>query len=145
MAALDGKNLDFYDNLTAEEKKEFSTYLILRYASTVKGSKDIEEYYLLATQKRVNQNFWALNKHTKLQWLTCTTVSPGIGNQYHYWLASKKKKAKTPIRKFMEILYPNSSDKEMDLLAELNNESDCKQYAQELGWTDKEIKTFFRK
>jgi hypothetical protein len=142
--ALDNKDLDFYDNLTDEEKKKFSNYLMLRYASAVKGYREIEEYYLLATNKRVNKNFWDLNKHPKLQWMVVQTASPGIGNQYHAWIAPKKKKSTTAIRKFVELVYPNSSDKELDILASINDGKTCKEYAKELGWTDKEIKNYFK-
>ena len=58
MAQLDRKNREFYDDLTDEEKKKFSTYLMLKYAASVDGSRDLQEWYLRATNERVNQYFF---------------------------------------------------------------------------------------
>ena len=35
MAQFDKKNREFYDNLTPEEKKKFSNFLMIRYGSSV--------------------------------------------------------------------------------------------------------------
>ena len=51
MAQLDAKNYDFYDELNDEERKKFSTYLMLRYAASVQGSPDLQEWYLRATNE----------------------------------------------------------------------------------------------
>ena len=61
MAQLDIKNRAFYDELTDDEKKKFATYLMLRYAASVEGSDDLQEWYLRATNDKVNQNFFDLN------------------------------------------------------------------------------------
>ena len=39
MAQLDAKNYDFYDELNEEERKKFSTYLMLRYAADRKSTR----------------------------------------------------------------------------------------------------------
>ena len=86
LAALDFKDRRFRQKLTDEERKKFSTYLMLRYSASVEGSADLQAYYLIATNENVNKNFFELGKkHDELQWLTCTTVSPGMGKQRHYW------------------------------------------------------------
>ena len=51
MAAYDRKDRDYYDKFTVEEKKQFSTYLMLRYGASVGGNKDLQAYYLMATNK----------------------------------------------------------------------------------------------
>jgi len=141
MAQLDAKNYDFYDELNEEERKKFSTYLMLRYAASVQGSPDLQEWYLRATNDRVNQNFFDLNRHPKLQWLLCTTVSPGMGVQRHYWQAAKKKdSANSKAVKFILKLYPHLKQDEAELLAEINTEKDLKQFARQMGMTDQEIK-----
>ena len=145
MAAYDRKDRDYYDKFTDEEKKQFSTYLMLRYGASVGGNKDLQAYYLMATNKYVNKYFFDLNKHTKLQWLMCTTVSPNMGNQFHYWLASKKKEGKSTnkLRKVVAELYPNMKSDEMDMFLEMNTEKEIKEYCKELGWDDKRIKSDF--
>ena len=145
MAAYDRKDRDYYDKFTDEEKKQFSTYLMLRYGASVGGNKDLQAYYLMATNKFVNKHFFDLNKHTKLQWLMCTTVSPNMGNQFHYWLAAKKKEGKSTnkLRKVVAELYPNMKSDEMDMFMSMNTEKEIKEYCKELGWDDKRIKSEF--
>ena len=57
LGAMDRKQKGFYDSLTDEEKKAFSAFLMNRYASSVKGNPALQEWWLIATNKRVNTNF----------------------------------------------------------------------------------------
>lgn len=141
MAQLDTKNRAFYDELNDEERKKFATYLMLRYAASVDGSPDLQEWYLRVTNERVNTNFFDLGKHPKLQWLLCTTVSPDMGRQRHYWQASKKKEgSNTKALKFLTKLYPHLRTDELELLAELNDVKELKALAKTMGMPDSEIK-----
>ena len=140
MAAFDRKDRDYYDKFTDEEKKKFSTYLMLRYGASVAGSSDLQAYYLMATNERVNKNFFDLNKHPKLQWLLCTSVSPAMGKQHHYWQATKKKEGNNKAQKFLAKLYPTLKQDEIDLLAQINDKRDIERLARELGLDDKQIK-----
>lgn len=141
MAQLDTKNRGFYDELTEEERKKFATYLMLRYAASVEGNADLQEWYLRVTNERVNQNFFDLSKHPKLQWLLCTSVSPGMGRQRHYWQASKKKEgSNSKITKFLTKLYPHMKTDEIELLAEINDLKEIKKLARDMGIPDSEIK-----
>jgi hypothetical protein len=140
MAAYDRKDRAYYDNFTEEDRKKFSTYLMLRYGASVTGSSDLQAYYLLAVNERVNKNFFDLNKHTKLQWLCCTTVSPGMGRQSHYWQGTKKKEGNSKASKFLAKLYPNLRDDELDVLVAINDTKSLKLLGQQLGMDDKTIK-----
>jgi hypothetical protein len=141
MAQLDTKNRKFYDELNEEERKKFSTYLMLRYAASVEGGPDIQEWYLRVTNERINANFFDLGKHPKLQWLLCTTVSPDMGRQRHYWQASKKKEgSNSKALKFLTKLYPHLRTDELELLAELNDANELKAVAKTMGMSDSEIK-----
>ena len=141
MAQLDTKNRKFYDELNEEERKKFATYLMLRYAASVEGGPDIQEWYLRVTNERVNANFFDLGKHPKLQWLLCTTVSPDMGRQRHYWQASKKKEgSNSKALKFLTKLYPHLRTDELELLAELNDTKELKALAKTMGLSDSDIK-----
>jgi hypothetical protein len=141
MAQLDTKNRAFYDELNEEERKKFATYLMLRYSASVEGGPDIQEWYLRVTNERVNANFFDLGKHPKLQWLLCTTVSPDMGQQRHYWQASKKKEgSNSKALKFLTKLYPHLRTDELELLAELNDTKELKALAKSMGMSDAEIK-----
>jgi acyl-CoA synthetase (AMP-forming)/AMP-acid ligase II len=140
MAAFDRKDRAYYDKFTDEQRKSFSTYLMLKYGANVSGSADMQAYYLMSTNERVNKHFFDLGKHPKLQWLSCTTVSPGMGNQFHYWLKAKKKEGDNKSQKFLAKLYPNMKSDEIDLMAKINDKRDIADMARNLGLDDKSIK-----
>lgn len=143
MAKLDQKDRDFYDSLDDDEKKKFSTFLMIRWGSCVSGDFDLQAYYLQMTNERLNKNFFAVNKskHDKLNWLAATTISPGIGNMRHNWISQKKKENANPkVRKFFAAFYPGMKDEDLDLLAGMNDVKDVKKFAEELGWTKEQIK-----
>ena len=140
MQAYDRKDRAYYDKFTDEQRKSFSTYLMLKYGANVSGSADMQAYYLMATNERVNKHFFDINRHTKLQWLACTSVSPGMGNQFHYWLKTKKKEGDNKSQKFLAKLYPNMKSDEIDLMARINDKRDIADMARNLGLDDKLIK-----
>ena len=141
MTQFDRKNRKFYDELTNEERKKFSTYLMLRYGASVEGNADLQEWYLLATNERMNINFFDLGKHPKLQWLLATAVSPGMGTQRHYWQGAKKKEgSNSKAVKFITQLYPYMKQDEVELLADINTTKELKELAKQSGWADQDIK-----
>ena len=143
MAQFDYKNRTFYDELSDEERKKFSPFLMIRWGAAVEGNADLQAYYLVSVNERLNKHFFDINtaKHKKLQWLLATTVSPGMGKQYHKWLAAKKKEsANNKSEKFIAQLYPNLKNDEIKLLAEINSKDNLKKLARDLGWSDAEIK-----
>lgn len=134
MAMFDQKNREFYDSLTPEEKKKFSNFLMIRYGSSVQGSADLQHFYLVSTNERLNKHFFAINKHPKLQWLCATTVSPGMGTFRHNWIAPKKKEAgESAIKKQLMEIYPNMKDDEIDLMAKINTKKDIDAYLKSSG------------
>ena len=66
--------------------------------------------------------------------MCATTVSPGLGNQFHQWIAPKKKEAgASGIRKQLAELYPHLKDDEIELMAELNTKKDIDAYLKASG------------
>ena len=134
MAQFDSKNRGFYDELTAEEKKKFSNFLMIRYGSSVQGSRDLQEFYLISTNERLNKHFFTINRHPKLQWLSATTVSPDMGTQRHQWIAPKKKEPGAGgIKKQLAELYPHLKDDELELMAKINTKKDIDDYIKASG------------
>ena len=134
MRVFDRKDRTFYNSLTDEERKKFSNYLMIRWGSSVEGSKELQEFYLIATNERFNKNFFTINRHPKLQWLTATTVSPGLGTHRHTWIAPKKKETgASAIRKQLAELYPHYKDDEIELMAKLNTKKDIDAHLKEMG------------
>ena len=89
MQQFDRKNRNFYNELSDEERKKFSNFLMLRWGSAVEGSRELQEFYVIALNERFNKHFFTLSKHPGLQWLCATTVSPDMGTPRHTWIDRK--------------------------------------------------------
>jgi hypothetical protein len=134
MAKFDRKDREFYNSLTDEERKKFSNYLMIRWGSAVQGSRELQEFYIIATNERLNKRFFDINRHPRLQWLTATSVSPGLGTQRHVWIAPRKKEAGVSgIKKQLAELYPHLKDDELDLLTKITDKKDIDAYLKKLG------------
>jgi len=134
MRQLDAKNRDFYDELTPEERRKFSTFLMVRWGSAVDGSREIQEYYVQSTNHYLNKHFFTMHRHPKLQWLMATAVSPGMGAMRHNWIAPKKKEAgASAIKKQLRELYPHFKDDEIDLMAALTDKKELAQLQRAYG------------
>jgi hypothetical protein len=134
MRQLDLKNRNFYDDLTDEERKKFSTYLMVRWSSGVQGSQELQEYYVQSCNHYLNKNFFAVSRHPKLQWLMATAVSPGMGSHKHQWISPKKKEpGGNAIRKKLAELFLELKDDELDLLAAITTKQELDQYIRDLG------------
>jgi len=134
MRCLDSKDRSFYDSLTEEERKKFSNYLMIRWGSSVVGPSELQEYYLIACNERLNKHFFELSKHPKLQWLLATTISPGMGNHRHQWIAPKKKeKGDNEIKKALLDLYPTMKADEINMLSKMITKKELREMMKDLG------------
>jgi hypothetical protein len=134
MSEFDRKNRNFYQELTDEERKKFSTYLMIRWGSSVQGSRDLQEFYLISANQRLNKHFFSLSRHPKLQWLCATTVSPGLGTHRHAWVAPKKKEPSAgSIKKQLAELFPHLRDDEIEVMASINTKKDVEAYVKATG------------
>lgn len=137
MRMFDRKVRSFYDDLTPEERKKFSTYLMIRWGSAVEGSRELQEFYVIATNERLNKHFFDLSRHPKLQWLLATTVSPDMGTPRHTWIAPKKKETGLSAKKKqLAKLYPHYKDDEIDLLAQITDQKEINALLKQHGDTD---------
>jgi hypothetical protein len=142
MKQFDSKNRMFYRELTDEERKKFSNFLMIRWGSSVQGSAELQQYYLLSCNENLNKHFFDLAKHPELQWLAATTVSPGMGTFRHDWIKQKKRESSgNKAVKFLRQIYPEYNNDELELLARINDAADLKKLAREHGWDDKRIKS----
>jgi hypothetical protein len=134
MRQFDRKNREFYDELTAEERKKFSNYLMIRWGSSVEGSRDLQEFYVISCNERFNKHFFDLGKHPKLQWLLATTVSPDMGTPRHPWIAPKKKEpGASSFKKQLSELFPHMKTDEIDLLASITTKKELDAYIRQHG------------
>jgi len=124
--AIDSKNYAYYDALSAEQQKKIVPYMLVFWISALRGSRDLQSYYLQSTNHYANQYIFNefVQKNPKLQWLMLCAASPGLGKQFHLWIPHIKDrvaKLKEPakVKDMMEYykkIYPNNDE---SLLAEV--------------------------
>ena len=125
MRQFDRKNRSFYDELTLEERKKFSNYLMIRWGSAVDGNSELQEYYVQSCNHYLNTHFFDVNKHPQLQWLMATAVSPGLGTPRHPWIAPRKKEAGLSAkRRALVEMYPDYKDDEIDVMCEITTQKE---------------------
>lgn len=143
MAALDRKDRNYFDDMTDEEKKKFSPYLMVRWGSSVSGDPMLQSYYLMSTNENLNKNFFDISstQHKKLMWLMSTTISPDMGNQYHQWIAPGKKGSQSKSAKLFREMRPDLNEDEIALLCEINSKEEIKELAVQHGFDEKQIRS----
>ena len=136
MAALDSKDRAWYDELTDEERKKFSNFLMIRWSSAVGGDTELQQYYVQSCNHYLNKHIFDINKHPKLQWLCCTAVSPGMGNHRHNWIAPKKKdKGNSANKKQLMELFPSMKADDINTMAALVDKKEIAAYLKDHGVT----------
>ena len=143
MLAIDRKNRSWYDNLNDEQKKAFSAWMMMRYASSVQGGNAAS--YLFMVNECVNKNFMDLSKHPELQWLLFTLCGSGKKEYHPYIKPPTSRKKKNKVGEWLSEQYPLLKADEISMLMEINDTEDFKNLAREAGMTDKEIKELFGK
>jgi hypothetical protein len=137
MREFDLKNRDFYTDLTDEEKKKFSNFLMIRWGSSVQGSRDLQEFYVISTNERLNKHFFSINKHPQLQWLCASSVSPGMGAHRHQWISPKKKDenlANTGTKKKqLMTIFPNMKGSDAEVMSKIISQKEIDAYIRDLG------------
>ena len=123
LSALDKKDYGYYDRLTTEQKKKFVPFMMLHWMSAIKGSKDLQSYYLQSVDYHTNKYFLneTVSKHPKLQWLMLCASSPGLGKQFHQWIPHIKdriSKLKEPAKlkdtkEYFTKIYPKANKDEL--------------------------------
>lgn len=138
MRMLDTKQRNFYGSLTDEERKKFSNFLMIRWSSCIDGNKELQEYYVQSCNHYLNKHFFTINKHPKLQWLSATAVSPGLGAMKHNWIPPKKKESGAGAkRKQLQEIYPHYKDDEIDVMMKITTQKEIDAWFQAAGYDKK--------
>ena len=143
MAALDKRDRKYYNNLTPEQKKAFSSWMMMRYASSVQG-KDAA-HYIYMTNELVNRDYSEVSKHPELQWLLLSACGVGKVQFHPYLKPPNAKKKKEKVSEFIYSILPHMKGEEVDLLKQINSKDELKEYARSHGYDDKTIKDIFGK
>ena len=127
LEAMDRKDYGYYDRLTIEQQSKFSGYMMLLWASYVKGAHQV------ASLKRVNRiaNLYffddAVRSDKKLQWLILCAASIGKGKQYREFLPNlnvkvvrlQKKAELDEVKKYFSKVHPNVDQELIDEISKL--------------------------
>ena len=134
LAAIDMGAKEIWDELSDDEKKQVSFYLLNRYVSSQKGQRDSQELAVFKTNEYYNKGFFTLSKHKKLLWQLLCIAGNTKKIQYHEWIGYKhKNKSNSKIIKFLQKIYPNMKQDEVELLARISTKKELKQLAEEHG------------
>ena len=141
LAAIDRNDFDFYSRLDKDQKKAFSPWLAMRYASSASGQAAY--HYLLMVNDIVNVDFSVLKKHPELQWKLLAVCGQG-SPAFHPYMAPGRSKKKSKLHKFLLGLNPNLNTEELDLLLAMNDKDDITELAKNNDYSDKEIKELLK-
>lgn len=117
LKALDARDKSYWDKLSPEARKEFSPYIMLRWASAIQDNNPIlQEWYLTETNQTINANFWTLSKHPKLVWLLMCQIGSTRRVRHEYIKRNQDRKDKTLTA--LQKIYPATKTKDLELLAQ---------------------------
>jgi hypothetical protein len=132
LAAVDMGAKSVWDEISDEERKQVSFWLLNRYVSSVKGNYEKTAMAVFKTNEYYNKNYMEVSKHPKLQWqLLCQSGNTGK-IEYHPWQGFKKKTSdNNKAVKLIEKIYPNMKMDEVELLAGTFTKKELKELAEE--------------
>lgn len=142
LRAVDTRDYSFYENLTDEEKKAFSPYILMRYTSNFQGERDLQEWFLERTNELVNKDHWTLSKnHKALLWKLFAGIGAGQ-TVYHPYLAAGKKSKANKIEKLLADLNPAMKLDDIKLLASMMDNKDKEELFDKMGFDKKQRKEY---
>jgi len=142
LKAVDTKDYKFYDNLTEEEKKSFSPFILMRYTASVQGDYDVQSHFLEMTNECVNKNHWELSKnHKALLWKLFAVTGVGVP-AYHPYLAAGKKEKANKIEKLLCEIYPAMKLEDIKVMASLMGKDDINELFDKMGFDKKQRKEY---
>mgnify|MGYP000868552306 CR=1 FL=1 len=141
LAAIDLNGTSVWDELTDAQRKQVSFWLLNRYVSSIKGSRDDVELAIFKTNEYYNKNWNVLGaRHPKLQWLLlCASGNTGK-IEYHPWIGLKQKKdTNNKTVKLLQQIYPDKKLDEVELIARISTKQEVRELARELGYDKVDI------
>jgi hypothetical protein len=142
LSAVNNRDHNFYKNLTEEEKKVFSPYILMRFVSNPKCDIETYEFILDRVNELVNKNHWQLSKnHKELLWKLFASCGVGFDLKYSYLKMGSKAKV-NKIEKLLLELNPTMKVDDVKLMASLMSKADIKQLFDDLGFDEKQRKEY---
>ena len=143
MAAIDKRDKGWYNRLNAEQTKAFSTWMMMRYASSVQGKN--AAHFIFMVNELVNKNFEEIYKHPELQWMLMSMCGTGKIEFHPYIKPPNSRKKKNKVTEFLSDLFPTLKSDELEMILDIHTQDELKQLAEAHGYDDKAIKDIFGK
>jgi uncharacterized Fe-S radical SAM superfamily protein PflX len=145
LGALDCGAKEVWDELTAEQRKSVSFFLLNRYMSSVKtGNRELQEHFVLTVNEYYNKHWNDLQKHPKLLWQLLSMCAHDTKKiMFHEWIAHKKTPANKKTR-ILEQFYPGKKADELYLMSKLMTDKDVKELCRQYGMSESEIAAKFK-
>lgn len=122
--AIDNKNYNWYAELSEEQKKKFTAYMLTHWTSAIKKTGPVAAYYLMSVNEKANQYLFneKIQANPELQWLMLCAASPGMGKQFHQWIPNIKDRVaslrdravKKDVKDYFTKIYPGASKSDID-------------------------------
>lgn len=150
MNAVDKRNKNYYtqlkNELTDDQFKKFSTYMIQRWASCVDGPLELQEQYIINLNDYSNLDYIATtSEHDELRWMAIALC--GLGDKRttikHNFIPPKGKKT-DKLTAWLIEQFPQMNDSEIELFRELNGDGVLQDMAEAKNLGDKKIKELFK-
>lgn len=140
LPALDTRNKKLYENLSEEEQKGFSPWLVQRYLSSAESADNaIIEHYLIVTNEIVNVNFSEV-KDPEMTWKLMSMVGHGKSLKHPYIApGGGKRKKKNAFRAWLCEQYPHLDDQELDIWISNLDKKSAKDMLEQYHVKDKDV------
>lgn len=132
LKAIDNKQYDYYSKLPDDLKKQFNSYMLLRWSY---GTN--EDRHLIDINDLVNRFCFNFYYHPELVYLLLTSASNGSTKHYK-WKGVKKKKSFPMRTQVIQQVY-NYSEREANMYVNYYTKDEFVELAEKLGWEKEEI------
>jgi len=131
LRSLDSRDKKYYSKLSPEDKKLFTAFLVMRYASSVDGDQFFQEHYIDSVNTLVNMNFWTLTKHPDLQWKLLSMCGATKTMFHPYIHSGAKGKSKDKTRDQVSKLLLSKKQSDIDVFMAINDSKDIKKWLED--------------
>jgi hypothetical protein len=132
---------ELWDASTEEGQKEIKGdfWNLNRYISNVKNNnRELQEHFVLTTNEYYNKNWFNIQKHPKLVWLSlCVAAHESKKTVFHESIPLKAQQNKKV--SILAELFPNMKMDDVNALAEITSTDEIKTHCEKLGWDKKQI------
>lgn len=139
LPALDTRNKKYYENLTDEQKEEFSPWVVQRYLSSAESANNaIIEHYLIMTNDIVNVNFSEV-KDPEMTWKLMSMVGIGKSIKHHFIPPPKKGTYENEFKQWLAEENLHLDKQELDILFDSFTKESAKDLLEQFQVKDKTI------